>query len=165
MPPGCENGRRFVFEGEWNQRPGMEPGPVVYVAAALKHPIFTRTGDHLVYAAKIPLIDSLCGATLRIPTLDGRHLSLPVTEIVNTGDRKIVKGEGMPRADGQGKGDLVIVFDVLFPRTLTPAQKALMRASFFFPGKNPPATAHAAQVAFLNAANHGTHGWTLGYSK
>ena len=83
----------------------MEPGPVVYVAAALKHPIFTRTGDHLVYAAKIPLIDSLCGATLRIPTLDGRHLSLPVTEIVNTGDRKIVKGEGMPRADGQGKGD------------------------------------------------------------
>ena len=66
MPPGCENGRRFVFEGEGNQRPGMEPGPVVYVAAALKHPIFTRTGDHLVYAAKIPLIDSLCGATLKL---------------------------------------------------------------------------------------------------
>ena len=164
VPPGCKNGQRFVFEKEGNAKPGMEPGAVVYTLAALKHDVFARSGDDLVFTSKLPLIDSLCGTQLSIPTLDGRQLSLPVTDIVKTGSVKKIAGEGMPKSDGT-KGDLVIVFDILFPNTLSPMQRDLMRASFFFPGKAPTPPAAAASSAFLSAANNPTSGWTLGFSK
>lgn len=164
VPPGCKNGQRFVFEKEGNMKPGMEPGPIVYTLAALKHSLFARSGDDLVYTSKLPLIDSLCGTQLTIPTLDGRTLSIPITDIVKTGSKKVVAGEGMPKANG-GKGDLIIVFDILFPKTLSPMQRDLMRASFFFPGKSPTAPAAAAGSAFLNAANNPNAGWTVGFSK
>lgn len=164
VPPGCKNGQRFVFEKEGNAKPNTEAGPVVYTVQALDHDVFARAGDDLVYTSNLPLIDSLCGTHLSIPTLDGRQLSLPVTDIVKTGSQKVVKGEGMPKGDGS-KGDLVIVFDILFPRTLTPMQKDLMRASFFFPGKEPSKPAAAAASSFLSAANNPTSGWTVGFSK
>ena len=126
VPPGCKNGQRFVFEKEGNSKPGMEPGPVVYTVAALKHDVFARAGDDLVYTSTLPLIDSLCGAQLSIPTLDGRQLSIPITDIVKTGSKKVVVGEGMTKQDGVSKGDLIIVFDILFPKTLTPMQRDLM---------------------------------------
>jgi len=158
VPPGCESGRRFVFEGEGNSRPEMEPGPVVYNVAQLKHPTFSRAGADLVHVARLPLIDGLCGAALRIPTLDGRTLDIPVSDVVDSGARKVVVGEGMARGDGT-RGDLIIVFDLVFPRTLSPAQRNLMRAAFFFPGRKPTPAATKAATAFLNAANDGVAGW------
>ena len=96
----------------------MEPGPVVYNVAQLKHPTFSRAGADLVHVARLPLIDGLCGAALRIPTLDGRTLDIPVSDVVDSGARKVVVGEGMARGDGT-RGDLIIVFDLVFPRTLS----------------------------------------------
>jgi len=39
----------------------------------------------------------------------------------------LMSGEGMPKADGS-KGNLIIVFDILFPKTLTPTHRELMKA-------------------------------------
>ncbi len=161
IPPGCENGRRFVFEGEGNVRPGLAAGPVVYAIATAKHPVFQRSGDDLVYVARVPLIDGLCGTTLEIPTLDKRTLRIPVADVVDAGSQKVVVGEGMARRDGPkgARGDLIVVFDLVFPRTMTPTRRDLMRAAFFFPGKNPGKEATNAAHAFLNAAQHGVKGW------
>jgi len=163
IKPGCKNGQRFVFDKEGNQKPNMEPGPVVYTVAALKHDVFARSGDDLVYTATLPLIDALCGTALKITTLDGRVLSIPVVDIVKTGSQKKIEGEGMPKADGS-KGDLYIVFDILFPKTLSETQRNLMKAAFFFPGK-PSAAASEAATKFLSTANNQTNGWTVGYKK
>ena len=46
-------------------------------------------GYDLVYTAKIPLVSSLCGDTLSIPTLDSRTLSIPITDIVKTGSVQV----------------------------------------------------------------------------
>ena len=60
-----------------------------------------------------------------MPTFDGRTLSIPLTQIITIGDSKTVPGEGMPGEEG--KGDLIIAFDVEYPATLTPAQKAAIK--------------------------------------
>ena len=39
---------------------------------------------------------------------------------------KTVPGEGMPTASG-GRGDLILLFETAFPRTLTPEQKATIK--------------------------------------
>ena len=163
IKPGCKNGQRFVFDKEGNQKPNMEPGPVVYTVAALKHDRFDRKKDDLVYTATLPLIDALCGTAVKIDTLDGRVLSVPVVDIVTSGSQKKIEGEGMPKADGS-KGDLFIVFDILFPKTLSETQRNLMKAAFFYPSK-PSATASQASLAFLSAANNPTAGWTTGFKK
>jgi DnaJ-class molecular chaperone len=164
IPPGCEHGRRFVFENEGNERPGMRPGPVVYVAQATKHESFVRRGDDLVYVARRSLIDGLCGTTVALTGIDGKQLSVPVETIVDAGSTKVVSGEGMARRaeKGGGRGDLLVVFDLVFPKTLSPTQREMMRAAFFFPGKNPSKEAQKAATAFLLAANDGVKGWSTG---
>ena len=76
----------------------------------------------------------------------------------------MVSGEGMARRaeNGGGRGDLLVVFDLVFPKTLSPLQREMMRAAFFFPGKNPSKEAQKAATAFLLAANDGVKGWSTG---
>lgn len=65
-----------------------------------------------------------------MPTLDGRALSIGLTEIVKPGYVHVVKGEGMPIAaasDGR-KGDLRIEFEIVFPTSLKPSQRQAVRA-------------------------------------
>jgi len=171
IPPGCEHGRRFVFENEGNVRPGLNPGPVVYVVNALKHATFTRRGDDLVFACRKSLIDGLCGFSVDCAGVDGRRLTIPVTDIVDAGAQKVVHGEGMAKlrrddtsetGTQPSRGDLIIVFDLVFPKFLSPAQRDLMRAAFFYPGERPSKEASRAASAFLLAANDGVKGWSTG---
>lgn len=66
---------------------------------------------------------------MQIATLDGRTIALPVRDILTPSSAKLVKGEGMPISKEPGqKGDLLVKFDIQFPRSLTADQKAQLRA-------------------------------------
>lgn len=81
---------------------------------------------------------------MQIQTLDGRTLSIGLTEVIRPGYTKLVPGEGMPipqptagagAAAGKGgaeasaaKGDLRIEFVIVFPERLTPKQRQAVRA-------------------------------------
>jgi DnaJ-class molecular chaperone len=39
----------------------------------------------------------------------------------------VVKGEGMPRKGGRGRGDLLVTLLIQFPRDFSPKQKELLR--------------------------------------
>lgn len=76
------------------------------------------------------LADALCGTTLRVPTLDGRTLTIPVTEVISPGYVKVVPGEGMPISKQPGKkGDLHVKFNVTFPSQLSEDKKRQLRAA------------------------------------
>ncbi|XP_048442292.1 dnaJ homolog subfamily B member 4-like isoform X5 [Pyrus x bretschneideri] len=69
--------------------------------------------------------EALGGTTVHLTTLDGRNLSIPVTNIVNPGYELVVAREGMPIAKEPGnRGDLKIIFEIRFPTRLTPEQRA-----------------------------------------
>ena len=72
----------------------------------------------------------LYGRTLYGRTLDGRQLSVRMDDVVSPGTVKVVTGEGMPISKTpRVRGDLVIRFDVKFPRVLTGAQKQALLAA------------------------------------
>lgn len=52
------------------------PADIVFVINEKKHPVFEREGNDLIHTAKLPLVDALCGATVRLTTLDGRPLTV-----------------------------------------------------------------------------------------
>ena len=75
------SGRFPVFtgvfcDGAGDERPGTIPADIVFVINEKKHPVFEREGNDLIHTAKLPLVDSLCGATIKLTTLDGRPLTV-----------------------------------------------------------------------------------------
>ena len=81
----------------------------------------------------MPLADALCGtASVRVPTLDLRIITVPLHDVVVTpGYVKVVKGEGMPLSKTPGQcGDLLIRCALAFPaQPLADDKKRLLRAA------------------------------------
>jgi len=122
--PGWKEGTKLTFPAAGDEGLDAQPGDVVFTIREKPHPHFVRRKNDLVYTATISLLQALVGTILSITTLDGRVLSIPVTEIVSPGTVKIVPGEGMPFAKNpEVKGNLLIEFIVNYPTSLTLKQK------------------------------------------
>lgn len=72
-----------------DERPGTTPADLVFIIEEKLHQKFSREGNDLVYNAKLPLVDALCGATVNLTTLDGRPLK--VRSPLNTAARMHVR--------------------------------------------------------------------------
>lgn len=162
---GTPNGALFVFEGKGNETPDTMPGPVVYVLEALPHQRFSRSGNDLVHHATIPIFHSLAGTTYEVETLDSRILSIPVTEIITPGHTMTIEGEGLPVPGQPGaKGNLIVVFNLLFPGAISETQRMLLRAAFYLPPKLNTDQAKAVRTFELAFKNE-LKGWAVGFEK
>ena len=74
------------------------------------------------------LVDALHARSFPVPGLDGRILTVASDKVINPKTEIKVGGEGMPKSDGTGRGDLMIRFRILFPRVLDEAKKRDMAA-------------------------------------
>lgn len=132
IKPGWKKGTKITFPGKGNQQPGSPPSDLIFVVNERPHSSFKRDGNDLVMIQKILLLESLVGKTLNLRTLDGRDLTIEVTDIVKPGDELVVPDEGMPVAkELNKKGNLRIKFDVMFPSRLTTHQKHDLRMILF----------------------------------
>jgi len=121
---GWKSGTKITYQADGHEGVGLQPSDLVLTLREKPHPRFARRDNDLVYVAPITLLDSLCGTTLSILTLDARTLAIAVNQIVHPGFVQRVVGEGMPLAkDPTKRGDLLIEFEISFPKVLTPAQK------------------------------------------
>lgn len=123
-------GTRITFEREGDQGPNNVPADIVFVVRDKPHKTFRRDlNANLIYTQPIPLALALIGTTIHVPTLDGRVLDLPITDVVRPGFTRTIPGEGMPLVDDPvtGRGDLIVEFVIEFPRYLAPESKELVR--------------------------------------
>lgn len=125
---GWKPGTRITFPQEGDQGPNNIPADIVFIVKDKQHSRFRREGTNLIHVAKIPLGKALIGTTIEVHTLDDRILHIPINDIVRPGYKKVVPREGMPvTSDPEEKGDLIIEFDIEFPKSLTPDKKELVR--------------------------------------
>eukprot|EP00252_Welwitschia_mirabilis_P022701 TRINITY_DN6227_c0_g1_i1.p1 TRINITY_DN6227_c0_g1~~TRINITY_DN6227_c0_g1_i1.p1 ORF type:complete len:341 (-),score=87.24 TRINITY_DN6227_c0_g1_i1:105-1127(-) len=124
VKPGWKKGTKITFPEKGNEQPGVIPADLVFVIDEKPHGVFKREGNDLIVTQKISLLEALTGCTVNLTTLDGRSLSIPVSELVNPTTEKVVPNEGMPIGKEPGKrGNLRIKFDIRFPSRLTSEQK------------------------------------------
>ncbi|XP_037087399.1 dnaJ homolog subfamily B member 13-like [Pollicipes pollicipes] len=143
IEPGWPAGKTITFREEGDQGPNIIPGDLVFVLEDAAHAQFERDGHDLVYLMRVPLVHALTGCSVDVETLDGRLLHVSVHDVVFPGFKKVVRGEGMPvpgppplptggRPPPPGRrhphGDLIIKFEVDFPRRLTQMQRHALRA-------------------------------------
>ncbi|CAG2187318.1 DnaJ protein homolog 1,DnaJ homolog subfamily B member 13,DnaJ homolog subfamily B member 1,DnaJ homolog subfamily B member 5,DnaJ homolog subfamily B member 4 [Mytilus edulis] len=127
IKPGWKSGTKVTFPKEGDQTPNNIPADVVFIIKDKPHSSFTRDGSDIKYKAKITLRDSLCGATLQIPTIDGRRIPLRLTEVIKPNSVKRIQGEGLPLPKQPSRrGDLIIEFDVTFPSQLSQSAKEIL---------------------------------------
>lgn len=128
IKPGWKKGTKITFPEKGHEQPNVVPADLIFVIDEKPHGIYKRDGNDLVVNRRISLIDALAGTTIILPTLDGRSLTIPITDIVKPGYEMVVPKEGMPIAKEPGKkGNLRIKFEVKFPSRLTAEQKSSLR--------------------------------------
>ncbi|XP_008331222.1 dnaJ homolog subfamily B member 13-like [Cynoglossus semilaevis] len=128
VSPGWKEGARIVFSKEGDQGPNNVPADVVFIVRQKSHPLFKRQDDDLLYMMQISLEMALTGFSLEVETLDGRLLRIPINDIVHPSYTKVVTGEGMPLLHSPSqRGNLVITFDIDFPKKLSFEQKLLIK--------------------------------------
>lgn len=127
---GWKEGTAITFRNEGDQGPNNIPADIVFVLRDKKHQIFRRQGENLHHVTKVLLGKALTGFTVIIQTLDDRLLHIPITDIVKPGYKKVVPGEGMPRSTKpEERGDMIIEFELDFPRTLSSDRKEMLKVA------------------------------------
>lgn len=90
----------------------------------LEHRTFSRQGDDLRSEVPISLPEAVLGDVVEVPTLSGRP-KMTVPPETQNGQVFRLRGHGMPRLRGEGKGDLMVLVKVVLPQKLTSEEKRL----------------------------------------
>lgn len=127
VPPGVDDGAqlRVGGRGQVGVRGGRAGDLYVGIRIA-PHETFQRAGDDLGCEVSIPMTVAALGGEIEVPTLDGSE-ALAVKPGTQSGEIMRLKGKGMPRLTGSGKGELVVLLKVETPTHLTSEQEELLQ--------------------------------------
>lgn len=126
LPPGVEHGASKIVEGAGNRpRADRAAGALELEIKVLPHPFFRRAADDVVCHVPLTFTQVALGAEVEVPTLDGKG-KLRVPPGTQPGTTLRIKGKGMPRRAGIGRGDQRVEVTVEIPNALTPRQKELI---------------------------------------
>lgn len=115
--------------GEFGERAG-QTGAVegdLYVRIKIRHhPVFSRQGDALIVRKEVNLTDLLLGKKIEISTIGGNKLKIEIPADFDLKNNLRIAGEGMPKQDGYGRGDLIVDLIVKTPEKLSAKAKKIL---------------------------------------
>lgn len=139
IPAGVDTGMRLRIAGEGDA--GLNGGPSgdLYVVLRIdEHPFFERRDANLFCAVPISFPQAALGAEISVPTLDHKR-SLKIPAGTESGTVFRLRGKGLAKLNGGGRGDLYVEVRVQVPRKLSRAQKRMIEdLSRTLPAENRP---------------------------
>ena len=127
IPAGIDNEQVLNVSGRGDA--GVNGGPSgdlhVYVSVH-PHPIFERRGNDIWCEMPITFTQAAVGAEVVVPTIDGR-VSYEVHAGTQPGDVFKLKGKGIPKLGGRGRGDQYVRMTIEVPKNLSQRQKDLLQ--------------------------------------
>jgi molecular chaperone DnaJ len=126
VPAGVETGSRLKLTGEGELGSfGGPPGDLYIIINVRPHPIFEREGDDILCKVPISLPMAALGTETDVPTLNGKA-TLKIPPGTQSGKLFKLKGKGMPRLRGHGRGDEIVEIIVETPTKLNARQRELL---------------------------------------
>lgn len=131
---GCE--KEIVVEGKKrrvkipagiDERSRINFGDFMLSVNIRPHPIFERDGADVYVRVNIPYSLAVLGGEVEVPTLDG-SVKVRVREGTKAGTLMRLRGRGVKRLRGAGRGDFYVKFDILVPDKIKGNQKAAVQA-------------------------------------
>ena len=126
IPKGIDEGYQLRLKGQGEMvSNGGIPGDLYVVVHITPHKDFMRDGDDLWHVLMIGYPQAVLGTEVPVPTLEGTT-SVKISPGTQIGDTIRVRGKGMPRFRGYGKGDLLIRVGVSIPKKISKNQTELL---------------------------------------
>ena len=124
IPAGVKDGSRVRLAGKGEAgRRGGTPGDLYVVTRVSDSPVFRRKGDNLEVEVPITIPEAIRGATVEVPTLAGSSKRIRVPAGTQHGTVQRLRGEGPPKLNGKGRGDIHYRLVIDVPRSLDRKQK------------------------------------------
>ncbi len=126
VPLGVGNGNYIPLRGQGDVGPrGGPAGDLLIFIEELSHPHFARHGEDIIYELPMGFPQVALGSEVEVPTLYGKVL-MKVPPGTQSGKVFRLRGKGLPRADGYGKGDQLVRVNVWVPTKLNKEEKELL---------------------------------------
>ena len=127
IPAGIDDGQRIALEGQGEAGPRGGPNGDLYVAVKIRpHPQLVRRGTELYHELAVTFPQAALGATLSVPTVEGDE-EVIVPAGAQSGHEIKLRGLGVPRLRGAGRGDLHVILNVVVPTKLSKRERELLR--------------------------------------
>jgi molecular chaperone DnaJ len=127
IPRGVEDGMTLQLQGEGEPTENGSPGDLLIRTHVKPHPDFERLEDgHLLNNQTLRFTDLALGTEIKVPTLEGlEKVKIPSGTQPNTVLK--LRGKGLPRYGGYGRGDELVRINIRVPTRITEAQKLLLK--------------------------------------
>jgi molecular chaperone DnaJ len=133
FPAGLDAGQRLRVPGQGLPGPGgSQPGDLYVEIDVEEDERFERDGADVAVRASVTFGEAALGAEYDVPSLerdhDGREKRIRITIPAGTqpGAVLTLKGHGIPRLDGRGRGNLIVVVQVSVPKELSERARELL---------------------------------------
>jgi len=127
VPAGIDNGQRIALEGQGEAGPRGGPPGDLYVAITVKeHPQLLRHGTDLYHELPVTFPQAALGATVSVPTVEGSEM-VEIPAGTQSGTQVRLRGRGVPRLRGTGRGDLHVIVTVVVPPKPTKKERELLQ--------------------------------------
>jgi len=128
IPAGVETGQTVRLRGEGAPgEPGAPDGDLLIDVEVREDEAFERDGADLYRRQPISFPQAVFGDSIEVPTVDG-VVEMDVPAGTQSGERFRLRGEGMPRLERRGFGDLYVEVQVVVPESLDAEQREALEA-------------------------------------
>jgi molecular chaperone DnaJ len=127
LPPGLDTGGQLRIPGEGHSGPfGGARGDLIVVARVHEDPRYIRKGDNLYCEVPLTLVEAVLGSRVRVRGVDG-VVDLAIPPGTQSGQTFRLRGKGVRRLAGDGRGDLYVTTRVEIPRDVDPRTQEMFR--------------------------------------
>jgi molecular chaperone DnaJ len=128
VPAGVEDGSTLRLVGRGEAAPGGGRAGNLYVILRVQgDERFERDGADLHAEVAVSFPQLALGDAVEVPTLDGDgQVEIPAG--TQPGETLVLRGRGMPRLDGRGRGDLVAHLKLVVPSSMSAEEEQHLRA-------------------------------------
>jgi len=127
IPPGVSHGNYIPMRGQGHAgTDGGTPGDLIVVIDEKEDPVFRREGADIFVKIPIPFSVATLGGKIEIPTLNGK-VAIRIPAGTQCGKAFKLKGKGLPRLDGYGRGDELVEVFIHTPKNLSREAEELIK--------------------------------------
>ncbi|MEO6578691.1 MAG: molecular chaperone DnaJ [Candidatus Limnocylindria bacterium] len=126
IPAGIDHGQRIALEGEGEAGPRGGPNGDLYVAVSVReHPELVRRGTELYHELPVTFAQAALGASVTVPTVEGTE-GVEIPPGSQSGHEIRLRGKGVPRLRGAGRGDQHVIVRLVVPTKLGKRERELL---------------------------------------
>ena len=127
VPAGVSTDDHLKLSGRGNAGAAGGPrGDILVLVEVEEDSRFERRGDDLVHTLAVTMSQAALGARIEVPTIIDGNAMLEVPAGIQSGQALRLRGRGMPRLRGSGRGDQIVRVLVWTPTNLTREERAAL---------------------------------------